>query len=79
MKINLYSDITFNEFIDNCEVLRDQFDGLLSPFFDVEAIKSWKTMIYSLKFPYSKCDLIWEFLNGDVELEELQKNVKCNN
>lgn len=79
MKINLYSNITFSEFVDNCEVLRDQFYGFLTPFFDVEAIKAWKNVVYSLNFPYWKRDLIWEFLNDDIEFDELQRVAKRTN
>lgn len=71
MKFNLYPNIKFDEFIDNCEVLRTQYMELLTPFFNVKAIRCWKKMIYSLNFAYWKRDKIWEYLNFDIELEEL--------
>lgn len=71
MKFNLYPNIKFDEFIDNREVLRTQYMELLTPFFNVKAIRCWKKMIYSLNFAYWKRDKIWEYLNFDIELEEL--------
>ena len=71
MKFELYPNIKFDEFVDNCEVLRTQYMELLTPFFNVQAIRYWKNMIYSLNFAYWKRDKIWEYLNLDIELEEL--------
>ena len=71
MKFELYPNIKFDEFVDNCEVLRLQYMELLTPFFNAHAIRCWKTMIYSLNFAYLKRDKIWEYLNLDIELEEL--------
>ncbi len=71
MKFELYPNIKFDEFIENCEVLRTQYTELLTPFFNVKAIRCWKKMIYSLNFAYWKRDKIWEYLNLDIELEEL--------
>ena len=71
MRFELYPSIKFDEFIDNCEVLRTQYTELLTPFFNVQAIRCWKKMIYSLNFAYWKRDKIWEYLNFDIELDEL--------
>ena len=71
MKFELYPNIKFDEFIDNCEVLKAQYMELLTPFFNVQAIRCWKNMIYSLNFAYWKRDKIWEYLNLDIELDEL--------
>lgn len=65
-------DMTFQQFIDNCEVLRSQYQCLLVPFFNIEAIKCWKKMIYSLDMAEWKRDRIWEVLNGDITKEELE-------
>jgi hypothetical protein len=66
-------DAIFNQFLENCEALRVQYTELLAPFFNAKMIKIWKKIIYSLKLPSYKKDKIWEYLNGDEELEELQK------
>ena len=78
MSFNLHPDTKFDDFVDNCEVLRTQYTELLTPFFNVHAIRCWKTMIYSLNFAYWKRDKIWEFLNFDLEFEELAKLKKVN-
>lgn len=71
MKFELYPSLKFNEFVENCEVLKTQYTELLTPFFNVKAIRCWKNMIYSLNFAYWKRDKLWEWLNSDLELEEL--------
>lgn len=63
---------TFQEFVDNCEVLKEQYTCLLIPFFNAPAIRCWKHMIYSLDMPEWKKDLIWEVLNNDKTIEELK-------
>ena len=65
-------DLTFQQFIENCEVLKRQYQELLTPFFNVEAIRCWKKMVYSLDIPEWKRDRIWEVLNGDITKEELE-------
>lgn len=71
MNFGFYSNIKFEEFVDNCEVLKTQYTELLTPFFNVQAIRCWKNMIYSLNFAYWKRDKLWEWLNNDLEFEEL--------
>lgn len=63
---------TFQEFVDNCEVLKEQYACLLTPFFNVSVIRCWKKMIYSLEMAEWKKDLIWETLNNDISIEELK-------
>lgn len=65
--------ITFRQFVENSEALKSQYQEILSPFFNAKMIKCWKTMIYSLKILEWQKDKIWEVLNGDFEIEELNK------
>lgn len=62
---------TFQEFVANCEVLKEQYTCLLIPF-NLSAIRCWKQMIYSLKIAEWKKDLIWEVLNDDITIEDLK-------
>lgn len=66
-------DISFEELVESCEVLREQYEVLLTPFFDAKTIRCWKRMIYSLKMAEWKKDRIWEVLNGDFDYEELKR------
>ena len=66
-------NITFKQFVENCEELKEQYNGLLTPFFIAGMIKCWKTMIYSLKLLSWQKDRIWEVLNGDFDVDELKK------
>lgn len=61
----------YNDFIENYEVVKEYYEGLLSPFFDVPRIKVLKAKIYSLKVSTKKKDQLWELLNGDITIEEL--------
>lgn len=72
--MNLYNieNITFVQFIDNCEALRGQYQEVLAPFFDKKMIRLWKTMIYSLHLAEWKRDKIWEYLNDDITKQELE-------
>ncbi len=70
---------TFQEFVDNCEVLKEQYTCLLTPFFNVSAIHCWKQMIYSLKMAEWKKDLIWETLNDDITIEDLKHIAQYTN
>ena len=65
--------ITFRQFVENSEALKSQYQEILSPFFNAKMIKCWKTMIYSLKILEWQKDKIWEVLNDDFEIEELNK------
>ncbi len=67
------SKLTFDQFVDNCEALREQYQSSFVPFFNAEMIRCWKIMIYSLDMPEWRKDRIWETLNGDFEIENLIK------
>lgn len=72
--MNDIQNITFQEFVENCKVLKVQYEELFTPFFvATKTIRCWKKMIYSLDIASWKHDKLWEFLNGDLEYEELVK------
>lgn len=66
-------NITFKQFIENCEALKLQYEENFAPFFNTEMVRCWKTMIYSLQMEEWKKDKIWETLNNDFPIEELKK------
>lgn len=68
--------ITFRQFVENSEALKSQYQEILSPFFNAKMIKCWKTMIYSLEILEWQKDKIWEVLNDDFEIEELNKLIQ---
>lgn len=57
--------------IDNGRTLRGMYQELLCPFFNVERIREWRGMLYQLHMEEWIKDKIWEYLNGDIELEDL--------
>ena len=67
------SSITFKQFVDSAKVLKAQYDELFTPFFMAKTIRCWKVMIYSLDIVEWKRDRIWNYLNGDLEYDELIK------
>ena len=67
------SNITFKQFVESAKVLKDNYQCLLVPFFHAKEVRCWKIMIYSLEIADWKHDRLWEFLNGDLEYEELVK------
>lgn len=70
-------EITVDLFIENYEVIKRTFDGLLSPFFDAKTIKEWKIQLYKSKMAQWKQDKIWEVLNGDYTLDEFKIIIQC--
>ena len=61
----------FKCFIMNARTLKELYSGLLMPFFNEKEIRFWRNLLYSLNLEEWKKDRIWEYLNGDVELEIL--------
>lgn len=61
----------YDDFIENYEVIKEYYEGLLSPFFDVPRIRVLKTKIYSLNVSIKRKDMLWELLNSDITIEEL--------
>ena len=68
--------LSFNDFIENIEVIKDNYTNLLSPFFDRKMIIFYKQMIYSFKIAEWKKDKLWEVLNNDITIEEFYQIVK---
>ena len=66
------SEITYSIFYENFEVIKEYYEGLLSPFFDRERIMILKEKIYSLKISTLKKDTMWELLNGDLDVEDIK-------
>ncbi len=61
----------FKSFILYSRTLKELYKSLLMPFFNVKEIRFWRDLLYSLDIEEWKKDRIWEYLNGDVELEVL--------
>ena len=78
MGFELKPSTKLNDILDNCKVLRSQYEELLTPFFNASAIKCWKAMIYSLDIAYWKLDKLWEYLNDDINLVDFVTSVKKN-
>lgn len=68
--------------IDNGRTLRGMYQELLCPFFNVKRIREWRNILYQLELEEWKKDRIWEYLNGDIEIEELiliyARSIKVN-
>lgn len=64
---------TFKEVVCNIEALKTQYKEFLSPFFNTKMIRLWRDKIYSLQMEEWRCDRLWEYLNGDIEKEVLEK------
>ena len=63
-------DMMYDDFVDNYEVVKEYYEGLLSPFFDVPRIRVLKEKVYSLKVSTKKKDQLWELMNSDITIEE---------
>lgn len=57
--------------IDNGRTLRGMYKELLCPFFNEKRIREWRGILYQLHIEEWIKDKIWEYLNGDIELEDL--------
>lgn len=68
--------LSFNEFVENIEVIKDNYTSLLSPFFDRKMIILYKKTIYSFQIAEWKKDKLWEALNNDITIEEFYQIVK---
>lgn len=65
------SDIVFQQFIECARALKDNFQCFLVPFFCPKQVRCWKTMIYSLNMSERKRDMLWQYLNDDIEYIDL--------
>ena len=68
--------LDFDEFIENIEVIKDNYTNLLSPFFDRKKIIFYKKTIYSFQIAEWKKDKLWEVLNNDISIDEFYQIVK---
>lgn len=79
--MNLYIDPSwsFKQIIANIQTIKDEFLGKLSSFSyfklhdKVLFLRGIKNQIYSLKIEYWQCHKVWDYLNDNIELEELKK------
>ena len=63
----------FMKIVYNLKKYRRQFEELLSPIFCMEEIRKWRNDVYFLPLEESQKNFIWEYLNGDIEEEELER------
>lgn len=67
----------FKEVIENIETLRSEYNRFLTSFSIFERKKGlklcrqFKTKLYRLKFDEYKKNLIWKYINDEIEYEEM--------
>ena len=78
MKIlSVDTNINFKEIVDNIEIMRDDYHKMIASFsvFErkkgIELCKKFKKEFYSLNFEEYKKDLVWRYINDEIEYEEL--------
>lgn len=70
---------TFKEIVNNIKAMRHQFEDVLLSFsnFEVKNERLFRQKvrdsIYALNFGEKKKNLIWEYMNGFIEFEKLEK------
>jgi hypothetical protein len=68
---------TFSDVVSNIEALKNQYNGFLTSFsvFErkkaLQLMRQFKTKIYSLHFEEYKRNLVWRYINDEIEYEEL--------
>lgn len=68
---------TFKDVVCNIEALKNQYNWFLTSFsvFErrkgLELCRQFKRQIYSLKFEEYKRNLVWRYINDEIEYEEL--------
>lgn len=83
MEARLYvnPEWSFKEVISYMEALKQDYYGALTLFkcFDihekVELVRKFKKDIYNLKFEEWKRDRVWDYLNDNIEKEEIEKYI----
>lgn len=79
MKLDIDTNWTFKDIVNNIEALRSQYRDIIASFsykqLNDEVIfkRTTRTIIYSYNFDEWKKDRIWEVLNNDFDAEELKK------
>lgn len=67
----------FNDVVQNIETLRSQYKGFLVSFSlwerpkRIQLCRDFKKQIYSLRFEEYRKNLIWKYINDEIEYEEL--------
>ena len=79
MNLHIDPNWKFKQIIANIQTIKDEFLGKLSSFsyfkLHEKALftKDCHSSIYSLSIQEWQANKIWEYLNNDIELEELNK------
>ena len=60
-----------NEFLRDFRELKVKYDGLLTPFFNRIEIRHWKNEIYTSDLSNFEKNVVWEYLNGDIDIRLL--------
>ena len=65
--------VDFKDFIKNCKKIRKQYGGVYSDrFLEKNYIANWREYVYSrTNLPWRQRYLIWEYLNYDINIEQL--------
>lgn len=61
------------DIINYISAIKQDYESLLSPFFNVEETLKLRKYIYSLPFSEYVCGMFWEFLNNDLTYFDLIK------
>ena len=65
--MELYSDITFEDFVINREMFKKEYDKVVAN----SEVRLFRDYIYSLNASMKKKDRMWEYLNNDIDTKEL--------
>ena len=63
------------EIINYISAIKQEYNSLLSPFFNANETLKMRKYIYSLPFSEYVCDMFWEFLNNDLTYFDLIKMI----
>lgn len=63
------------DIIEYVRVLKTEYQKSLALFFDGKTIRKWRAKIYAFEIEEWKKERIWEFMNGDVDVDVL-KHIK---
>lgn len=67
----------FSDVVENIETLRSQYKGFLVSFSlwerqkRIQLCRNFKKQIYSLHFEEYRKNLIWRYINDEIEYEDL--------
>lgn len=72
----------YNDIVCKIEAIKTEYEGILASFSlgkmaeKTSKIADFKRQVYKLKFDECRRNAIWEYLNGDVDMEVLIKYLK---